>query len=78
MLTTQRCISHGGCIAFEWPRRCAYWHRPNIVKFLRQHNFNFADFDGCVYVLVVTKGSSAGTPTQKPWHLACSPDGLPP
>ena len=32
--------------------------------------FIFADFDGCMYGLVATKGKEAGTPIQKPWRVA--------
>ena len=58
----------------EWPRRCAYWKNDRVSKFLSKHGFVFADFDGCMYGLVATKGRDAGKPIQKPWRVACSPN----
>ena len=58
----------------EWPRRCAYWKNDRVVKFLNKHGFVFADFDGCMYGPVTTKGRDAGMPIQKPWRVACSKD----
>ena len=61
-------VSHAfsiGAKAFvEWLRHCAYWCQPKVVKFLQEHGFVSADFDGCMYGLVASKGLSAGTPIQ--------------
>ena len=64
----------GARVLVEWPRRCAYWKNDKVSAFLSKHGFVFADFDGCMYGLVATKGSNAGTPIQKPWRVACSPN----
>ena len=45
-----------------------------MVKFLTAHGFVNADFDGCMYGLVASKGRDAGMPIQKPWRVACSPN----
>ena len=70
--------SVGARVYMEWPRHCAYWRQPSVAKFLQQHGFINADFDGCMYGLVATKGACAGTPIQKPWRVACSPNSSPP
>ena len=66
-------LSVGARVFVEWPRRCAYWRNSRVAKFLAKHGFVFADFDGCMYGLVATKGRDAGTPIRKPWRVACSP-----
>ena len=45
-----------------------------MSQFLTKHGFTFADFDGCMYGLVATKGRDEGMPIQKPWRVACSPN----
>ena len=67
-------LSVGARVLIEWPRRCAYWKNDRVVKFLSKHGFVNADFDGCMYGLVATKGGDAGMPIQKPWRVACSPN----
>ena len=64
----------GARVLVEWPRRCAYWSNDRVSKFLTKHGFRFSDFDGCMYGLVAQKGRDAGTPIQKPWRVACSPN----
>ena len=72
-IVASHALSIGARVFVEWPRHCAYWRQPNVVKFLQDHGFVNADFDGCMYGLVASKGPSAGTPIQKPWRVACSP-----
>jgi hypothetical protein len=72
-IVASHALSVGARVFIEWPRHCAYWRQPKVSKFLQEHKFVFADFDGCMYGLVASKGTSAGTPIQKPWRVACSP-----
>jgi len=72
-IVASHALSIGARVFVEWPRHCAYWRQPKVMKFLQDHGFVNADFDGCMYGLVATKGPSAGTPIQKPWRVACSP-----
>ena len=61
-IVASHALSVGARVFIEWPRHCAYWRQPKVEKFLQQHGFVHADFDGCMYGLVATKGPSAGTP----------------
>ena len=73
-LVATHALNVGARVFVEWPRRCAYWRNDRVVKFLTAHGFINADFDGCMYGLVATKGRDAGMPIQKPWRVACSPN----
>ena len=61
--------SKRGHIAIEWPRRCAYWHKPEVQ---RQKNH----FDGCAYGLVSSVGKTAGKPIRKPWTIAATSESF--
>ena len=67
-------LSVGARVFVEWPRGCAYWRAPTVYKFLKRRRFEFADFDGCMYGLTAVHGRDAGTPINKPWRVACSPN----
>ena len=59
----------------EWPLGCRYWANTRVARFLNKYGFAFADFDGCMYGLVATRGKEAGTPingtpVNKPWRVA--------
>ena len=46
----------GARVFVEWPRGCYYWKEPRVMHFLNNYNFQFADFDGCMYGLKATGG----------------------
>ena len=60
-----------GCfkIAREWPRQCDYWKDGQYLAFKSQNKLESVLFDGCMYGLLSTSGSAAGTPILKPWRL---------
>ena len=60
----------GVAMFVEWPRGCRYWANNRVARFLDKYGCIFADFDGCMYGLVATKGKEAGTPIKKPWRVA--------
>ena len=66
-------LSVGARVFIEWPRGCAYWKDSQVAKFLAEHKFAFAEFDGCMYGLTAASGGAAGMPIRKPWKVACSP-----
>ena len=70
----EHALSKGAKVFIEWPRGCAYWREPCVVRFLAKHNFQFADFDGCMYGLKASGGRHDGMPINKPWRVACSPN----
>ena len=41
---------------------------------MAKHSLVFSDSDGRMYSLVAQKGRDAGTPIQKSWRVACSPN----
>ena len=47
----RRCRAKGGSVAFEWPRRCSYWKRRNVQRFIREYGLEAVNFDGCAYAL---------------------------
>ena len=70
----EHAIKVGARVFIEWPRGCAYWREPCVVKFLAKHNMQFADFDGCMYGLRATGGRGDGGLINKPWRVACTPN----
>ena len=74
--TAERCIANGGHIAIEWPRRCAYWHKPEVQRFMRRYGLQPYHFDGCAYGLVSSVGKAAGKPIRKPWTLAATSESF--
>ena len=44
------------------------------MSFLARHNFQNADFDGCMYGLRAVGGRKNGMLINKPWRIACSPN----
>ena len=54
-------IPKGVAMFIEWPRGCRHWANTCVARFLIKYGFPFADFDGCMYGLVATKGKEAGT-----------------
>ena len=38
MQVAEICLARGGCIAFEWPRGCMYWHERRVQTFMRRHS----------------------------------------
>ena len=53
----EHAIKLGARVFIEWPRGCSYWREPCVMEFLAKHNFQFADFDGCMYGLVAKGGA---------------------
>ena len=70
-------VARGAQVYVEWPRNCAYWKVPRVVKFLAQHSFEFSDFDGCMYGLTAEHGERKGHPIKKPWRIASANSTLP-
>ena len=63
-------IPKGVAMFIEWPVGCRYWANTRVARFLNKYGFTFADFDGCMYGLVATRGKEAGAPINKPWRVA--------
>ena len=63
-------IPKGVAVFIERPRGCRYWANTRVARFLNIYGFTFADFDGCMFGLVATKGKEAGAPINKPWRVA--------
>ena len=61
--------SHGGYIAIEWPKACAYWMEQDVVEFIHSQGLQSVYLDGCMFGLVSQHGSSAGQPIRKPWRV---------
>ncbi|CAK9025348.1 Dynein intermediate chain 2 [Durusdinium trenchii] len=36
-------------VAFELSRRCRYWHWPSVLAFIKRHNLQGYNFDGCMF-----------------------------
>ena len=60
--------AQGGHVAFEWPKNCAGWSIPKLIKFIKRHNLFEATFDGREFGLV----ASEGLPHRKPWRVVTS------
>ena len=46
----------GGKVVLEWPRRCKYWKRREVKKFLLEFDLAKATFDACMFGLTSPKG----------------------
>ena len=51
----------------EWPRNCAYWRRPKVLKFCLKFGLADVTFDGCRFGVA----ARSGLLLKKPWRL-CS------
>ena len=56
-------------ITMEWPRNCAYWRRPKVLKFCLKFGLADVTFDGCRFGVA----ARSGLLLKKPWRL-CSND----
>ena len=65
----RHCANIGASVLLEWPRYRSYWSEPKVSSFLREMNFSYTDFDGCMYGLVSVKDSNK-CPVRKPWRIA--------
>ena len=61
--------------AFEWPTFCAYWQREEVWEHMREMEYSFVDFHGCMFGLQSIAKSTKGWPIKKPWSVAtdCAP-----
>jgi hypothetical protein len=64
----ERIYAKYGQIAIEWPRGCAYWKWPCVIKLLARYDLAIVDFDGCACGLksIVHKDMLI----KKPWRIA--------
>jgi hypothetical protein len=44
-------IHNDGMIGFEWPRKCTYWKRPDVMTMIAELGLTCANFDGCAFGL---------------------------
>ena len=65
-VVAEACRAHGGHVALEWPRSCAYWQRGDVKRALHRWGCTKHHFDGCTYGLIAQKWRDAGTAIQKP------------
>ena len=70
VLVARRCRANGGSIAFEWPRRCSYWNKRQVRKFMLEFGIKPYHLDGCAFGLVSQAPRSIGKPIRKPWTIA--------
>ena len=72
LAAAEKVLAQGGHVAFEWPKNCAGWSMPKLIKFIKRHNLFEATFDGCDFGLV----DSEGKPHRKPWRAVTSSSRL--
>ena len=70
VVVADACMTNGGRIAIEWPRRCSYWKVNYVVSFLKRYALQPTIFDGCAYGLVSQVKASLGRPIRKAWCIA--------
>ena len=56
-----------GTISIEWPRRCTYWKKDEVVKTAKLYKLKTVQFDGCMVGVVSL--ASPGQPIKKPWRI---------
>ena len=64
--------NHGGTVAIEWPRSCAYLQERRVKALIKELNLANAGFDGCALGLK----SEEGVPIVKPWITSTNHEGL--
>ena len=52
-------------VAFELSRRCRYWHWPSVLAFIKRHNLQGYNFDGCMFGV----RDNHGNLMRKSWHI---------
>ena len=62
VVAAEHCITHGGHVAFEWPRRCAYWRKRSVQAFIRRRNVTLYY---STVVLTVLRVNSAVPPANR-------------
>ena len=53
-------------VAFELSRRCRYWHWPSVLAFIKRHDLQGYNFDGCMFGV----RDSSGELMRKSWHVS--------
>ena len=56
--------------SFEWPTGCDYWDRPYVQEHMREMEYAFVDFHGCMFGLKSVARATKGLPIRKPWTVA--------
>ena len=51
-------VAHGNHVALEWPRPCAYWLLPKVLKLKENLKLISSLFDGCALGLVSKVGGN--------------------
>ena len=66
---------NNGMIGFEWPRKCTYWKRPDVVTMISELGLTRADFDGCAFGLRSSSSDRENMFIKKPWtvYSNCEP-----
>ena len=49
-------LSQGGHVAFEWPKTCAGWDLPELIRFVKRHDLFVAEPQGCAFGLCDQEG----------------------
>ena len=57
-----------GDIAYEWPKECDLWNRPEVENLTYEFGLNRVSFHGCALGLVAENGITI----KKPWTVATS------
>ena len=55
-------------IAYEWPKECDLWNRPEVENMVYEFGLNKVSFHGCALGLTAENG----IPIKKPWTVATS------
>ena len=68
-------IQNDGMIGFEWPRKCTYWKRPDVIHMIAELGLSCTHFDGCAFGLRSSNKGSEHMFIKKPWtvYSNCEP-----
>ena len=64
-------VNLGGIVCFEWPKKCTYWKRTDILNMISELGLVPAHFDGCSFGLRSTNKGKERMFLKKPWTV-CS------
>ena len=70
LAAAEKVLARGGHGAFEWPKNCAGWSIPKLIKFIKRHSLFEATFDGCGFGLVDSAGKPLWRVVTSSWKLA--------
>ena len=70
MVIAEHCKRVNAAVILEWPKNCEYWKEPAVYEFLERLDFQYTQYDGCMYGLMSKFTGVVALPIRHPWKIA--------